>query len=380
MAKRIKTDYPGVFYREADRIGGKGIERVYYVIFKKGGKLFEEKVGRQFVDDMTPAKAARIRAGRIENKRKSRKEIRIEEQARKEAEEGKQTLGKIFDEYLKSRPDNKGKHTDKNRFDLYLSDLGKKEPHEIIPLDVDRLRLKLLKNKSRQTAAHVLNLLTWTVNFGVRRNYCVPLPFKIKKPTVDNQKTEDLTPDQIQSLFKAMEADHNQEAASFMKLALFTGMRRGELFKLKWADVDFHRGFISIKSPKGGRDAKIPMNAAAREVFESIPKHESDFVFPGRRGGQRVSFVKAINRIKTTAKLPEDFRPLHGLRHVFASLLASSGQVDLYTLQRLLTHKDPRMTTRYAHLRDETLMRASNLAGNLLAQVITKEKSEVSNG
>jgi hypothetical protein len=74
--KRYKTTYPGVFYREADRIGGKGLERVYYIVFKKGGKVHEEKVGCQFADDMTPARAARIWAERIEGKRQPRKEIR----------------------------------------------------------------------------------------------------------------------------------------------------------------------------------------------------------------------------------------------------------------------------------------------------------------
>ncbi|MBI4768388.1 MAG: site-specific integrase [Deltaproteobacteria bacterium] len=369
MSKRIKTVYPGVFFREAERIGGRGTERVYYIVFKKEGKVSEEKVGRQFADDMTPAKAARIRAERIENKRKSRKELREEEKARKEADLGKWTLCRIFDEYLKTRPDNKGKCTDQNRFDLYLSELGKKEPHEILPLDVDRIRLKLLKKKSPQTVAHVLNLLTWTINFGHRRNYCAGLPFKIKKPTVDNLKTEDLTPEQINALFQAMEVDCNQEAAALMRLALFTGMRRGELFKLKWEDVDFHRGFISIRNPKGGRDAKIPLNEVAREVLNSIPETESEYVFPGLGGGQRVSFTKAVNRIKKVAGLPSDLRPLHGLRHVFASMLASSGQVDLYTLQRLLTHKDPRMTQRYAHLRDETLKRASNVATDILTTI-----------
>ena len=42
--KRHKTTYPGVFYREAERIGGKGLEQVYYIVFKKGGKIYEEKV------------------------------------------------------------------------------------------------------------------------------------------------------------------------------------------------------------------------------------------------------------------------------------------------------------------------------------------------
>jgi integrase len=381
MPKRIKTDYPGVFYRETKRIGGRGLERIYYIVFKKDNKVHEEKVGRQFADNMTAAKAARVRAERIENKRKSRKEIREEEKALKAAEEGKWTLGRIFDEYLEGRPGNKSKYVDANRFNLYLSELKDKEPGEILPLDVDRIRLKLLKMKSPQTVKHILNLLTWTINFGHRHNYCEPLPFNIKKPEVDNQKTEDLTPNQIKALFKAMEEDPNQEAAALMRLALCTGMRRGELFKLKWEDINFHHSFIYIRNPKGGRDVKIPLNGAAKEILESISRSESEFVFPGRDGNQRVSFTKAINRIKRTAGLPLDFRPLHGLRHVFASILASSGQVDLYTLQRLLTHKDPRMTQRYAHLRDETLKRASNVATDILTLIAnsSEEISEIEN-
>ena len=53
QAKRCKTRYPGVFYRETERIGMKGTEKVFYIVFKKEGKVFEEKVGRQFSDNMT---------------------------------------------------------------------------------------------------------------------------------------------------------------------------------------------------------------------------------------------------------------------------------------------------------------------------------------
>jgi site-specific recombinase XerD len=67
------------------------------------------------------------------------------------------------------------------------------------------------------------------------------------------------------------------------------------------------------------------------------------------------------------------FRPLHGLRHVYASMLASSGKVDMYTLQKLLTHKSPQMTQRYAHLRDEALRRAADLAGELIQQAVNSE-------
>jgi hypothetical protein len=52
---RCKTDYPGIFYQEARRIGDNEPERIYYIVFKPGGKVFEEKAGPQYADDMTAA-------------------------------------------------------------------------------------------------------------------------------------------------------------------------------------------------------------------------------------------------------------------------------------------------------------------------------------
>ncbi len=159
-----------------------------------------------------------------------------------------------------------------------------------------------------------------------------------------------------------------------MKMALATGMRRGELFRLQWEDIDLHRGFIRITESKGGKAMEIPLNDATRHLLEGVAR-TSKYVFPGENGGQRVSAAKASKRIRDRAGLPKSFRPMHGLRHVFASQLASSGQVDLYVLQRLLTHKSPVMTQRYAHLRDATLQAASALGGDILTKVI-EEKPE----
>ena len=386
MPKRIKTKYPGVFYREAKRIGGKGsdkVEKVYYIVFKKDGKVIEEKAGRQFVDDMTEARAAGIRSERIEGKRLSRKEIRELEEARKKAEAGRWTIDRLWNKYKLTRQINKAFKTDEGRYKKYLkSTFGNKEPKELIPLDTERLRIRLRKKLSPQTVKHVLNLLTWIINYGVNNNLCDGISFKIKKPTVDNIKTEDLNSDQLSNLLKAIEEDAHPHAGSMMKLALFTGLRRGEMFKLKWSDIKFDLGFIFLKDPKGGPDQQIPLNDAARELLNNHPRTKSSYVFPGRGGNQRTNINQALNEIKKKAGLPKDFRPLHGLRHVYASMLASSGQVDMYTLQKLLTHKSPQMTQRYAHLRDETLKRASNLAGDLVKQAIEKntDKNKITDG
>jgi integrase len=133
------------------------------------------------------------------------------------------------------------------------------------------LRLKMLKKKSPQTVKHVLALLRRIVNFGVRKQLCKGLGFEIQMPSVDNVKTEDLTTEQLQALIKAIDKDKHPIAGPMMKMALFTGMRRGEMFRLKWSDIDFHRGFINIRDPKGGRDEKIPLNDAARDLLENLP-------------------------------------------------------------------------------------------------------------
>jgi integrase len=363
--KRHKTTYPGIFYREAVRIGGKGIEKVYYIVFKQGGKVYEEKAGRQYADDMTPARASLIRAKRIEGRRQSRKEIR------EAAAVTKWTVDRLWQEYIEPKPDTKGFRTDRYRYQKYLqSTFGAKEPQDLSQIMVHRLRINLSKSLSAKTVKNVLELLERIVNFGVKKGLCPGLGFKIEFPKVNNLRTEDLTPEQLSNLMAALDEDHDIQAANLMRMALLTGMRRGELFKLQWQDVDFDRGFIHIRTPKGGKDQTIPLNQAAREVLEHHPKSDSPFVFPGRGGKQRTEIRRPIDRIRKAAGLPKDFRPLHGLRHTYASMLASSGQVDLYTLQKLLTHKTGAMTQRYAHLRDETLRRASDLAGDLIGQAM----------
>lgn len=374
----IKTDYPGVYYRLTKRIGGKGTEKVFYFTFKKDGKKVWEKAGREHADDMTPARASTKRGLRIEGKTPSPKEERERKKAEKLAEAGKWTIQKLWDEYEKQKEDNKAFKTDKGRYELYLKEpFGGKEPEKILQLDVDRVRVKLRKKKSPQTVKHVLALLKRVIKFGTDRGLCAPLGFAINLPRVDNRKTEFLAADEIKRLLEAIEKDTHPQAGPMMLMALYTGMRRGELFKLQWRDIDTENGFITIREPKGGKSQKIPLNDGARAVLNKLHRGKSPYVFAGREGKQRVDINKALNAIKTAAKLPAGFRPLHGLRHHFASMLASSGAVDLYTLQKLLTHKDHRMTERYAHLHDDTLKRASNLAGSIIQKAARKKKKVV---
>jgi len=379
--KRHKAGYAGVYFIwGTHRVTGKP-EKIFYITYRKEGKLISEKAGRAS-EDMTPARASKRRALRMAGKEATNAEKRAATHAARVAEAEKWTINKLWEEYKKGNPSLKGITTDQNRFEKHIEPLfGEKAPVELAPLDIDRLRLKLLKKQAPGTVKNVLELLRRIINFGINKQLCEGTNFKIEMPRVNNYKTEDLNPKQLQSLLDAIDKDTNIQAANLMRLILFTGMRRGELFRLKWSDIDFEKGFVHIKGPKGGVDQKIPLNDSARELLKIHPRYKnSPFVFPGRGGRQRADIKHQVNRIKRAAGLPDSFRALHGLRHVYASMLASSGQVDMYTLQKLLTHKDPKMTQRYAHLRDDALKNAANLAGELINEALQEMKTEKKDG
>lgn len=371
--KRYATKYPGVFYREAKKIGATGVERVYYIVFKKDGKVIEEKVGRQFVDNMTPAKAAGIRSDRIEGKRLSRKELRY----MKQAEKNKPTFQNLWELYQLRNAEKKSLRNDISNYKNYISRFASLLPEELRTTDIVKLRDELLSNGLKpQTVKLVLGQLRGLINFGVKNGLCKqpdPSQLYFEMPKVDNTKTETLSGSQLKKYFEALAEEPDQNAANFLRLALATGMRKGAIMALRWDDLDFEQGFITLRGEvaKKGKTDRIPMSNSAKQILLHTEQTDSPYVFPGRYGGQRKDFQKIARRVRDRAGLPKDFRPLHGLRHAFASFLASSGKVDLYTLQKLLTHSSPQMTQRYAHLADEALQRAANVSDSIF--ILTKK-------
>ena len=334
--KRINTKYPGVYYIfGTSRTTGQQ-ERIYYINYRKSGKRIEEKAGRQFLDDMTAAKARRIRSMRIEGKQLSNEERRKKESELK-LDRNVWTLAKLWDEYhyQKSAEGIKSLRTDTSRYNKYLSDtFGNKEPRKITISDVDEMRINISKPLESGTVKNILALLRRIINFGIKKQLILPINLQIQMPSVNNIKTEFLTKDQLSKLMIVLDSESHIPAANIMKMALFTGMRRSALFSLQWNDIDFEQGFIHIRNPKSDIDEKIPLNDAARNIIQSQTKTESLYIFSGR-SGKRISDIKYFaNVFKAKAGLPKDFRPLHGLRHTYASMLASSGKVDMYTLQK----------------------------------------------
>ena len=137
-------------------------------------------------------------------------------------------------------------------------------------------------------------------------------------------------------------------------LSLNTGLRRGELFDLRWEHVDFESCQLRIdgKNTKTGHTRYVPLNQEGLRTLETWRRSSDSesYVFPSKLGGRMDNVNKAWYSLVERAGL-ESFR-WHDMRHDFASKLVMAG-VDLNTVRELLGHADIKMTLRYAHLAPE---------------------------
>jgi integrase len=391
-------------------------EHIYYIRYRTpDGKMVEEKAGRSSKpDSMTPAKARAIREDRMRGIALPNREQRAAERAEVLTEAERWTFDRLWAEWKKMNADKKGIVNDNSRYQAHLHPLfGHKEPREVTPFEVDRLRLAMLKGRAAPpgrkfelnakrradyseakkkelaeraakrvrkpyavgTVVSVLSLLRRIASFGADRRLCEGLSFKVPIPKGAKQKTEDMTGGQMARYIRTCREWPDPQEGNFQLLEIFSGIRRSEARSLKWSDVDFDRGFIMLRDPKSGEDERIPMNDAAAELLQAHPREEgSVYVFTGEKGGPRGfrQIGESSRAMRDAAGLPKDFRPNHGLRHTFASHLASSGEVDLFTLQKMMTHKSPTMTRRYAHLRDDALKRGSNVMSRIVKEAEVK--------
>jgi len=375
---RHSTAYSGVYFVELANE-----DQSFFIRYKQNSKSFEERAGRSS-QGWNAEKASFLRKERLSGVNPLGR-YTLNSAGQMDVEKN-WTFSGIFEAYLRLRPDLKGRENDIYRFRNYIKeDFGDIAPSEVVHDDIERLRHKLQNQQLKPaTVRHVLELLRRLANYAFKKKFCQGLSFKIQMPTVKNQKTENLTQEQLEKLLRVLDDDPDKQVSNIVRLALYTGLRRGEIFSLKWKNIDFYGKNISIRSKKKEKCTVIPMNEMAEKVLAEHAHAEakSEFVFPGRGGKKRTECKRPLLRIKNNAGLPDDFRLLQGLRHVYASMLASSGKVDMDTLQTLLTHKSPLMTQRYAHLREDALkdsnekMDQENIS---ITQNVFEEKTPVYN-
>jgi integrase len=158
-------------------------------------------------------------------------------------------------------------------------------------------------------------------------------------------------------------------------LALSTGARKNELLlaEKKFINLESRTWRIPASSAKAKKMRSLPLSDMAMNVLRQAyadSDNASEYVFTNKRTGKPyVTIQKQWERIRKKAGL-EHCR-LHDLRHTFASYLANSGR-SLLEIQTLLGHASPKVTLRYSHLSQDTLMDASNTASARITSAMEK--------
>ena len=246
--------------------------------------------------------------------------------------------------------------------------LGRKYLDEITRAQITKLHQSVrASGKAPATANRVLIILRFMFNLviekwqipGIRENPASKIPLFQE----NNKKERFLKDHEIQRLRQAVHQTTNPLFPSMIGLFLVTGVRKSELLKAQWKDVDLIQKTWKIPMSKSGYVRHVPLNDTALHIFSDLKLKQTGntFVFTNPKTGKPYTQISTVwRRVRKIAGLP-DLR-LHDLRHSFASLLVNSGRT-LYEVQRLLGHSQVKTTQRYAHLSQETLLEATNMAG-----------------
>ena len=234
---------------------------------------------------------------------------------------------------------------------------------DIGPMDVERFKkvrhetpTRHQEGRSPATVNRELTILSRVLALAVDAGHISENPCRrVRRFKEDNARVRFLNDDEETRLMKQIGG--RELLRSVVIFALNTGLRRGEIFGLRWTEVDWSRNFIHVINTKTGKSRIIPLNDATRAVLrQQQEKSQSEFVFVSPRTGARPrnlrnGFGKACEDAKVF-----NFH-FHDLRHTFASRLADAG-VDAFTIAELMGHSTLEMTKRYTHATDERKRKA----------------------
>ncbi|MCH7950723.1 MAG: site-specific integrase, partial [Candidatus Dadabacteria bacterium] len=192
----------------------------------------------------------------------------------------------------------------------------------------------------------------------------------IIQPKAPRKVISYLTKDEFELLIRAIEADivlkgkhigPNQVRwlIDLIKVAVGTGLRRGELLNLRWDSVDLTKRAIDVTTSaefqtKSGHERTVFMAGVALATIERLEtertSERSEYVFTSTTGGKlSPGYVsKRFRYYRRLADLPDHIH-FHSLRHTYASWLVLAG-VDLYRVQELMGLSTVQLVMRYAHL------------------------------
>ena len=396
--KKIKTTFRGVRYREHDkRKHGVQKDKYFFIRYKLNGRDREEGLGWQS-EGWTAAKAydhlrelkenSRIGQGpqslaekrEIERQRKEAEKAALE-QAEKENITFSYYFEKVYSPTSKLGKKDNTTRKETEHFNKWIKPvIGNMPFKEIKPFAIEKIKKNILAaKKAPRTLQYVFATIRQTWNMAKRDGLVAgDSPTKqVKVPKIDNKRIRFLNHAEADALLQTLQ-EKDRTTHDLTLLSLHTGLRMGEMAKLKWSHIDLDRSIISVMDPKGIAGRAAFMTDQVKSMFAVMKCQEpNDYVFT-RRDGQPLSdmpriFFEVVQNLDFNKGITDRRQKVvaHTLRHTFASWHIEAG-TDLYTLKGLMGHSVIAMTERYSHLGQNALQNATKK----LEQSIDRNKND----
>jgi integrase len=381
------TKFRGVRYREhPTRKHGIHPDRYFVIRYKQKGVSREEGVGwasEKWTAEKAAAKLADLKkayktgAGeptRLSEARQAEKERRENERRAKIRQEKENlTFGQYFTltyfPIAKTSKKEVSWEKEESHFIHWIDPaIGKIPLKDLRPIHIERLKKNLLDaKKSARTIQYVFSTVRLVWNHA-QKNRAIEgdSPTKaVTKPKVENKRIRFMDLDEASYFLNYLQG-RDRAVYQMATISLYMGLRAGEIFNLKWKNLDRENGLLWVMDGKSGKSRAVYMPDQIKKLFkEMTPRNLEDLIFPGPKGEVLreipMPFRTAVKKLGFNEGITDrrERFSFHSLRHSCASLLIQSG-VDLYTVKEILGHGSIALTERYSHLADTALKEAAN--------------------
>lgn len=315
----------------------------WWIAYYIGGKQVKERVGAVGVvtkgqaEEALKARIGEIVQGRF-NLEKAKKAI---------------IFDKVMDKYLEWATDNhKSAERDVEAFKVLLKYFGGKNVQDLTSWLVEKYKSDRKTQVKPATINRELTVLKRMFNLAIQWGLATSNPVQgVESLPVSKGIPRALKEWEFQKLYDSA----SPHFKPILLCAYLTGMRRSEIIRLKWEDVDFETGYIIVREAKNNEARAIPIEDTLKKELLRLKENATcGHVFTTPEGTP-YKYRDAFKRAWKTALKKSGIRKcrFHDLRHTFTSNLIVKEKEDLITVSELTGHKDIRMLKRYGHTREE---------------------------
>lgn len=280
------------------------------------------------------------------------------------------TVAELCAVYLErhAKPHKKTWSDDQRMIRLYILPSLGTIPIKILSVsDVANLHLTI-GNRSKYVANRTMEVLRCAIEKGKYWGFLDPMalnPASRIQRFKEEKRDRWLNAEELPRVASAIALEENVYVKAAIWLYLLTGVRKSELLKAKWSDVDLSRKELRLEDTKNGKTHYVPLSSPAVEVIKTIPRlHENPFLIPGLKpGAHMVGIARPWMRIRNAAGV-RDVR-LHDLRRTVGSWLAQNG-ASLHLIGKILNHSSTEATRVYARFGQDSLRDALESHGSKL--------------